>query len=322
MISKRIKELRAKKGMLQQELANELNVSKSTVAMWETGKRMPDTEMLRKIAKFFNVSLELITGDSIKFNIDLKENNLSPLICPICSSEIVNFIKTLSVDFKNEKSFGFAAQFICEEGHSFYQIFESYKGYTYTAFTNDSTILKKIDTSDIYYESAPFCLEDALKLDELKEKFSVLDEHGRDAVESIIGIEYKRYLNQQPNDKSNLINLRFYEYTAVSAGAGLYDDNNEIPTIKQVPNNTITRAADFCCYVNGDSMEPMYYNGDLICVKFQPSVEIGEIGIFVLDSEMYIKKLGANELISLNPDYPNIKKTPNIICQGKVLGKI
>lgn len=322
MIGKRIKDLRTKKGMLQQDLAKELNVSKSTIAMWETSKRMPDTEMLRRIAKFFNVSLELITGDSIKFDMDLKENDFSILICPVCSSESVHFIKTLSIDFKNEKSSGFAAQFICEEGHSFYQVFESYKGYTYTAFTDDSTILKKIDTSDIYYESAPCCLKDALRLDELSEKFSVLDEHGKEAVESIISVEYRRYLNQQPDHENNLINLRFYEYTAVSAGTGLYDENNEYPTVKQVPDNAITRAADFCCYVNGHSMEPMYYDGDLICVKSQPSIEIGEIGIFVLNSEMYIKKLGANELISLNSDYPNIEKSPDIICQGKVLGKI
>lgn len=60
MIGKRIKDLRTKKGMLQQDLAKELNVSKSTIAMWETSKRMPDTEMLRRIARFFNVSIDFL----------------------------------------------------------------------------------------------------------------------------------------------------------------------------------------------------------------------------------------------------------------------
>lgn len=126
--------------------------------------------------------------------------------------------------------------------------------------------------------------------------------------------------DQQKEDK--VINIKFYESTVVSAGTGQYDDRNEYPLIKQVPETPITKNADFCCYVSGDSMEPMYYDRDLIFVKSQPSVEIGEIGIFVIDSEMFLKKLGSDELISLNPKYPNIKKSPDIICQGKVLGKI
>lgn len=122
--------------------------------------------------------------------------------------------------------------------------------------------------------------------------------------------------------EDRLISIRFFERTAVSAGTGLYDDNNEYPTVKRVPDNAITRAADFCCYVSGDSMEPEFYDGDLICVKEQPSVEVGEIGIFVINNELFVKKLGTNGLISLNSEYDIIKKSPNIICQGKVLGKI
>lgn len=125
---------------------------------------------------------------------------------------------------------------------------------------------------------------------------------------------------RQKEDK--LISIRFYEKTAVSAGTGLYDDNNEYPTVKRVPDNAITRQADFCCYVSGDSMEPEFNDGDLICVKEQPSVEVGEIGIFVINNELFVKKLGTDGLISLNPEYDTIKKSPDIICQGKVLGKI
>lgn len=321
MIGKKIKELRTNRGLLQQDLASILTVSKSTIAMWETEKRMPDTETLKLLADFFNVTVDYFVCDSIKFDFVIHDS-CQNIICPICSNDTISFVKTITVDFGNEKSTGFAAKFICEEGHSFYQVFESYKGYTYTAFTDNLTVLSKINTDDIDYESAPYNLANAARADNLMEKYSVLDEHGKEAVESITIIEYKRYLNQQPDDEENLIDLRFYAYTAVSAGAGLYDDNNEYPTVKRVPDNAITRDADFCCYVNGHSMEPMYYDGDLICVKSQPSVEIGEIGIFVLNSEMYIKKLGANELISLNSDYPNIKNSPDIKCQGKVLGKI
>ena len=64
MLGDRIKTLRNKRGLSQQELANALNVSKSSVAMWETNKREPDTNMLVNIADFFNCSLDYLLGRS------------------------------------------------------------------------------------------------------------------------------------------------------------------------------------------------------------------------------------------------------------------
>ncbi len=54
--------LRNTKGLNQREFAKELGVSNGAVAMWETNKRQPDLEMLRKIAAFFNVSTDYILG--------------------------------------------------------------------------------------------------------------------------------------------------------------------------------------------------------------------------------------------------------------------
>ena len=53
MISKTLKELRTKRKITQEDLSKALNVSKGAVAMWETGKRNPDNEMLIKIANYF-----------------------------------------------------------------------------------------------------------------------------------------------------------------------------------------------------------------------------------------------------------------------------
>lgn len=64
MLGDNIKELRNKKGIYQQDLADSLSVSKSTVAMWETNKREPDLTMLRKIAIFFDVSIDNLLGFS------------------------------------------------------------------------------------------------------------------------------------------------------------------------------------------------------------------------------------------------------------------
>lgn len=62
MLGDRIKELRNKRCIYQQVLADALNVSKSTVAMWETNKREPDLEMIKKIAEYFNVSTDYLVN--------------------------------------------------------------------------------------------------------------------------------------------------------------------------------------------------------------------------------------------------------------------
>ncbi len=54
--------LRTMHGLNQREFANVLEVSNGAVAMWETNKRQPDLDMLKKIAKFFNVTVDFLIG--------------------------------------------------------------------------------------------------------------------------------------------------------------------------------------------------------------------------------------------------------------------
>lgn len=62
--SKVFKELRLKMELTQQELANKLEVSRSTIGMYEKGEREPDFEMLESIADFFNVDMNYLLGKS------------------------------------------------------------------------------------------------------------------------------------------------------------------------------------------------------------------------------------------------------------------
>ena len=64
MIGTRIKTLRENRRISQIDLANVLGVSKSTVSMWETGRREPDSAMLINIAEYFNCSLDYLLGRS------------------------------------------------------------------------------------------------------------------------------------------------------------------------------------------------------------------------------------------------------------------
>lgn len=64
MIGERLKELRRKNGYTQVTLADNLGVSKGTVAMWETDKRMPDFDKLNELCDLFDVRLDYLTGRS------------------------------------------------------------------------------------------------------------------------------------------------------------------------------------------------------------------------------------------------------------------
>ncbi|MBR1833790.1 MAG: hypothetical protein IJ784_15395, partial [Ruminiclostridium sp.] len=58
-----------------------------------------------------------------------------------------------------------------------------------------------------------------------------------------------------------------------------------------------------------------------VLVESTPSVEVGEIGIFILNGQAFIKELGRGELISLNSRYDplQIKEDDSIYCQGRVI---
>lgn len=63
MFCERLRELRRRAGMTQAKLAKELEISPSTVGMYEQGRRMPDTELMIKISKLFGVSLDYLLGE-------------------------------------------------------------------------------------------------------------------------------------------------------------------------------------------------------------------------------------------------------------------
>lgn len=117
-----------------------------------------------------------------------------------------------------------------------------------------------------------------------------------------------------------LITKRFIS-GMVSAGFGAILDDSENWETVLVPLTNDSRNADFILRVCGDSMEPEYSDGDYVLVKQQDTIEQGEIGIFCVDGEGYIKQLGNNVLISLNKKYPEIPLNAESRCFGKVLGK-
>ena len=139
-----------------------------------------------------------------------------------------------------------------------------------------------------------------------------------------IKVKNKKQLSLEfPTEAESIIMKPFYiQPAAAGTGAYLFDD---IPAEWiNVTKNSISESSDFIIQVRGDSMLPKFHNNDKVFVKISPSIHEGEIGVFIMDGESYIKQMGRGELVSINPDYDNIKITSfsDCRCVGKVLGKI
>ena len=157
----------------------------------------------------------------------------------------------------------------------------------------------------------------------LIKKYRVLDSYGADLINTIVDKEYSRVMEQslQLDEVPAPYLYTKTEYlTGLSAGTGLFvfDD---IPTqVINVPEEY--KEADFVIGVSGDSMQPTYFNGDKVAVKKCPCIDKGEIGVFMIDGNGYIKELGDDKLISHNKAFSDIELTDSTICIGEVLGKI
>ena len=85
-----------------------------------------------------------------------------------------------------------------------------------------------------------------------------------------------------------------------------------------------TPRADEIITVNGQSMEPTFQNGDQVLVEHTDRIREGEIGIFLVDGEGFIKEYRKEGLVSHNKAFPMMRFSEGneIRCLGRVLGKV
>lgn len=155
------------------------------------------------------------------------------------------------------------------------------------------------------------------------EGLNSLNKLGRERVD-----EYISLLKESPefSYKQRVIRIKrqmpLYDLPA-SAGTGVFLDSDSYTLIdvdEAVPEN-----ANLAVRISGDSMTPLYTDGQIVYVRQQPDLKPGEIGIFVLNGEAYCKKLetdGGIKLISLNPNYKpiKVKYSYELRVIGKVVG--
>lgn len=175
------------------------------------------------------------------------------------------------------------------------------------------------------------------------EKYRFVSEHSPDGtkiIDSVLDREYsiaeqiseqEKYMqnqqeriheleteNQEISQKITL--LRIYTYFGRIASAGESFDFSEIPD--ETIEAPYMEGADFIIGVNGDSMEPDYHDGDRLYVKKTDRMTYGDVGIFTINNECFLKEYGKDGLISRNKDYNNMAGTEDVQLIGKVIGKV
>ena len=154
------------------------------------------------------------------------------------------------------------------------------------------------------------------------QKYRALDEHGKEVVDYLIDSEYRRVATMARKPKARMLKVDFYNYPA-SAGTGNFLEN-EVPEQILVKESAEAEEADYVIPVSGDSMDPTYHDGDKVFVEKCNAIEVGEVGIFVVNGDVYIKELGSKCLISHNEKYKPIPLTENdsVYCCGRVIGAV
>lgn len=168
-------------------------------------------------------------------------------------------------------------------------------------------------------------------------KYRLLDPYGKEAVDGVLDVESRRCQAERDKQVAILREQREemeaaeeiappitlhqpYAQVAAAEGAGafLLDDGFDEILVEM---NKYTKQADVILKVVGRSMEPVIADGDRVLVRQQPSVRIGEIGVFIVDGQGYLKEYQADRLVSLNPDIDDvlIGDLQSAECYGKFI---
>ncbi len=109
---------------------------------------------------------------------------------------------------------------------------------------------------------------------------------------------------------------------AVAAGGGV-EVTDPAPSYTFLRKNSINARADGIVLVSGDSMEPVYHDGDYVYYVCAEDARPGEDVIVDTDDGAVIKRLGKDRtLYSVNPDRPYGEKSEDnlVRIRGRVLG--
>lgn len=138
--------------------------------------------------------------------------------------------------------------------------------------------------------------------------------------------DFDEFLNNK--DKIPNTDNKIPIISKASAGKGAFAKEEVIDFI-EIPKKIFDRC-DFATLVQGDSMSPKIEDGEIAFVRKGDFLETGNIGVFYLNEEVFIKKFFLDnltytiKLISLNHNYEDIfiKENDDFRIIGRVIGTL
>lgn len=133
------------------------------------------------------------------------------------------------------------------------------------------------------------------------------------------------YAQQQLDEQTDNLNEHRSIYLVGSSAAGLPLDYGDLDA-ELIDLSNIPKKADKAIHIKGDSMEPKIANNSIIFYHEQPTLEIGEIGIFEINGsavtcKKYYVDYESKKIIlkSINPKYEPMYFSRD---QVRILGKV
>lgn len=170
----------------------------------------------------------------------------------------------------------------------------------------------------------------------LIEDYQSLDYHGKKAVEGICLLEKERCAATNKTmikvvDIATVKNSRdrFIPHYTTPSAAGFNVPLDGADFEMLLVDNDVPLDADYAVDIQGDSMFPYIHDGDMVYVKKDEELSIGDVGIFCVDGAMYCKQYypddkGNLTLVSANPDlkHTNIFLSADSGSSVKLCGKV
>lgn len=294
----RIKKIRNIRGFTQQELAALANISRSYLADVERNRYNPSLETLEKIADALNVSVERITGEAASSIIEDRLEEIEMTLEEVAEKTGVSlhWLQNLDsfVPWGAEDEIGYewitrVAKVMGLPGSQLRAALARQEPPVYDGPPVDTTLEEAFNE---FVKEAPRPYLFDLDTEYLR-RIPLI---GRIAAgDPILAIE-------DPG-----------EYVIVDT------------RINRINGNDIDEY--FALEVAGQSMEPTIHDGEIVLVKRQPEVEVGQIGVFLCDKEEATIKRFAREggtvyLIPDNKQFPVQEYIQDCACIGKVIESI
>ncbi len=346
-IGERIKKIRNEGGLSTYDLSKITGISQSSISKMENGKRKIDNIALEKIAAALNVSIERLTGESVSCIIEQRLEDLNTSLGEVAKKADVplKWLENIDSFIPGEMEFGDYTSY-----NWISKVAESLDipgGVLRAALARqeiplpDMREIRSVTAQEAFGFPKSNSVNNANEHIQLNssevshiKKYRKLDDRGKEIIETVLDKELLRTEELQAKQAHihqleqrivtelvHRITIPLYgKFASAGSGAYLFDD---IPTDTiEVEDTPTARKADFVIGVDGDSMEPDFYDGDKVFVKKTTDLDIGDIGIFLKGSDCYLKELGEDRLISHNKTYKDIYADEEIRRIGKVIGKV